>query len=38
MEGLPRKSPEQNGTGLDFDSGPITEIMLDPGSFAFVPE
>jgi len=38
VESLPRKSLEQNGTGLDFDSGPMTEIMLDPGSSAFVPE
>lgn len=37
MESLPRKRPEQNGTGLDFDSGSMTEIMLDPGSSAFVP-
>jgi hypothetical protein len=38
QESLPRESPEQNGTRLDFDSGAVTEIMLDPGSSAFVPE
>ena len=37
MEDL-RKRPEQNGTGFDFDSASMTEVMLDPGASAFVPE
>lgn len=27
MESLQRQSPEQNGTGFDFDSALMTEIM-----------
>ena len=38
MESLPRKSLEQTGTGLDFDSGSMTEIMLDPGPSSLMPD
>jgi hypothetical protein len=27
VESLPRKGPEQNGTGFDFDSASMTEII-----------